>query len=464
MAPPHPLSPWTWLTQIAFVAPLAVFLFVYGPAVGHGFISDDFGWIVQSRIHSLADGIALFEKNHGFYRPIVGLSFAANYALFGNRPLGYGLTNLGLCLFCAVLIVMAFRALGLTRGAALFGAAVWLLNFHGINMALLWVSGRSALLLVATSVAAVLALLRGHVLLSIGSLALALLSKEEAVLLPIVMFGCLYANMRDGRSAISRRAGALLILGVVLDLAVYAWLRTHSGAMTPATAPYYYRFTFSPSLIVRNMAEYADRAGTFAAGVTLLAWAILRPRTVALGVRWRVIGCGIVWVVCGYAITVFLPSRSSLYACFPAVGTALVAAEICSRLWNAAEPKARQAALAAVVIVPTVCAPIYLSRNHRWVDLAKSSTVVLTDIATLTTSLPTGATLVLIDDRSRRINIQSMFGALITDAVALATGRQFHVLVQPPLRDAARSSVEPPCRSCEAVRIRLQDGHLTLSQ
>jgi hypothetical protein len=45
----QPVAPATWLKRIAFVSPLVVFLLVYAPVVGRGFISDDFGWIVQSR-------------------------------------------------------------------------------------------------------------------------------------------------------------------------------------------------------------------------------------------------------------------------------------------------------------------------------------------------------------------------------------------------------------------------------
>jgi hypothetical protein len=136
----------SWLIAAASVMPLGAFLFVYGPAAGHGFISDDFGWIRESRVANLWEAAALFGKNHGFYRPLVALSFAANDAAFGNHPLGYGLTNLALCLLCAGLIALTFQALELPGFAAAFGAAVWLLNFHGINMAILWTSGRTALL------------------------------------------------------------------------------------------------------------------------------------------------------------------------------------------------------------------------------------------------------------------------------------------------------------------------------
>ena len=94
--------------------PFAVFLAVYAPAVGRGFISDDFRWIVESRIDRVADIPTIFSRHTGFYRPVVALTFAADYALFGNRPRGYGLTNLALALACAGL----FAALPFGMGTA----------------------------------------------------------------------------------------------------------------------------------------------------------------------------------------------------------------------------------------------------------------------------------------------------------------------------------------------------------
>jgi hypothetical protein len=43
------------------------------------------------------------------YAPVVGLSFAADDAMFGSHPFGYGVTNLALCLLCAALIATTSR-------------------------------------------------------------------------------------------------------------------------------------------------------------------------------------------------------------------------------------------------------------------------------------------------------------------------------------------------------------------
>jgi hypothetical protein len=40
------------LNGFARALPSAVFLIIYGASVGHGFVADDFGWILDSRVHS----------------------------------------------------------------------------------------------------------------------------------------------------------------------------------------------------------------------------------------------------------------------------------------------------------------------------------------------------------------------------------------------------------------------------
>src|SRR5687767_3524673 len=133
-------------TTAAAAAIAGAFLLIYLPDIGHGFISDDFRWIVESRSSSVADLAALLGSNTGFYRPVVSWSFAADHALWSADAFGYGVTNLVLCLATATALFALARQLALPPAASLAAAAVWLFNFHAVNMALLWLSGRTALL------------------------------------------------------------------------------------------------------------------------------------------------------------------------------------------------------------------------------------------------------------------------------------------------------------------------------
>ena len=89
------------LVAAACAAPFIVFFGVYLPAAGHGFISDDFGWLMHNRISSLSDVWRILRSDNGFYRPVVALSFAANYLTFGLNARAYGVTNVLLAALCA---------------------------------------------------------------------------------------------------------------------------------------------------------------------------------------------------------------------------------------------------------------------------------------------------------------------------------------------------------------------------
>src|SRR5262249_51708846 len=109
----------------------------YLPDLGHGFIKDDFGWIVGARVEHPGDLGSIFRQPVGFYRPLVTLTFTADRALFGLRPFPYGCTNLALLLLAAGLLVRLGARLGLSGGLAILVGALWTFNFHGVNMAVM---------------------------------------------------------------------------------------------------------------------------------------------------------------------------------------------------------------------------------------------------------------------------------------------------------------------------------------
>jgi hypothetical protein len=153
------------LVVAACAVPLLVFLAVYVPASGHGFLKDDFGWILSSRAHSVSGLVQVLKRDNGFYRPVVSLTFTANEWMFGTNPRGYGLSNVALALASALSIMAMARALGLPWGAAGLAAMLWLLNIDGVRGSIRWISGRTYLIL---ATAGATALLRGRFWTSLG--------------------------------------------------------------------------------------------------------------------------------------------------------------------------------------------------------------------------------------------------------------------------------------------------------
>ena len=176
-----------WPEWRAAVEVTAVFLVTYLPGLGRGFIKDDFAWIASNQVTSAGELVGLFTSTADFYRPVVRLSFAADWWLFGIEPLAYGLTNLAILAAGALALRALALALGMPRGAALLAAGLWAFNFHGVDMSLLWISGRTSLLATLFGLLAARSLVVGRPRAAAGWALVAMLSKEDAfVLLPFV--------------------------------------------------------------------------------------------------------------------------------------------------------------------------------------------------------------------------------------------------------------------------------------
>ena len=120
----------TWTAALLL---LTAFLLAYAPDVGHGFVSDDFTWLVTARALLEEPSLSALTSTSNFLRPLVTLSFAVNLWLFAHDPLAYGVINLLLVTGAASLIYLVCRALALETAGALVGAAAWAFNFHGIT-------------------------------------------------------------------------------------------------------------------------------------------------------------------------------------------------------------------------------------------------------------------------------------------------------------------------------------------
>ena len=400
------------LERFACILPTLVFLVVYVPLAGHGFLSDDFRWVLNSHIESFADVFRLFRITDGFYRPLVSLTFGLDRLVFGINPRPYGWTNVGLVLVAALLIRQLAIALGLSKGAGALAASLWFLNFHGINQSILWISGRTSLLVACAGTACAIFIVRRRLLWAAACLALACFAKEEAVTLPFVLTAWLYV-LGQGDTASRVRTMAMWLLGSALVMAGYLALRSQTGAMTPATAPGYYQFTFEPAVVSRNALEYADRAVTTSAIAVLLGLLLLWPKGFRLdSLQRRIVLCAALWLAGGYGITLFLPVRSSLYAIVPSIGACLAAAVVLSAAWQSADMPHRFRALGAAILLPLCLMPAYLARTAS-VPLADFSTQVLRDIRDETRTIPDDATVVVIDDRQH----EDQCGIGVRDAV-----------------------------------------------
>jgi hypothetical protein len=421
----------------------------YAPDAGLGFVKDDAPWIETAveAIHHPASAFAV-DSSGFFFRPLVTASFAADYALHGSTARGYGLTNLLLCFACAGAIALLFRALGLSAVAIATGLLAWALNPHGIAMSVLWISGRTSLLMALCSTLAIFAFLRRQRAVGAALFLAALFAKEDAVAVPLIALACAYAanrlNRREALRALAWMAGAL---------AVYFVLRLRTSAMTPATAPWYYRLLTSPWAIGINGLSYLDRGGTSAAILTLLVFAVYRVEPAPLSRQVRLFAVAVLWFAAGLAITVRIPVRSDLYAVFPSIGAALACAafvDACRSSLPAERLRPRDGLLAVLFVLLLLLVPIYRDRNARFAEPARVSGLTQERLRADLGSLPEHGTIVFQDTPAKFSTFGDAFDGMATSSVRLFTGRPFTAdIVMPP------ETVSP---ADEAARYGLRDG------
>jgi len=444
------------LTVVSLIALAAIYI----PGLGHGLIKDDYAWVAGSQVESWRHLGDLWTRHNGFYRPMVSLSFWANHEMFGVDPGGYGWTNLALFAACIAAVGALARSVGMPPGVSAFTALLWAFNPHGINMAVLWNSGRTALLLVLFTVLCAIEWIGKRPLLAAFWYLLALFSKEESTLLPAVLLVWGYVQERGpGRSAaLVLRSLGLRVLPLAVCLGLYAWLRGQTGAYTPGSAPPFYRLAFDVTTLAANIVQYADRACTLSAVVVLAVWVLVRKRPHLEDQQWRWAVMGLAWLLFGFAITVLLPVRSSLYACFPSIGSVLVAGALLAGFDSHISSRTRRRLALAAVTVTLLLIPVYWSRNARWIQPARvASTVVaeITPVAALADSI------LLIDDMHTRNNLRGAFGTNIQDALRLMTGKQgLRIWVEPPLDGWELAGLVPLTPSERSKTLQLAGGHL----
>jgi len=249
----------------------------------------------------------------------------------------------------------------------------------------------------------------------------ALCAKEEAVALPFILLAWIW--IKDGS-----RPRWRAIAAVTVPLAVYLALRALTPAMTPSTAPSFYQFTAAPVVVIRNAWEYLDRSATLAVVALVLAMIVYRCRPRAdAAARGLLIMMGVWWLGM-FAITIWLPVRSSLYAVCPSAAAAIACALLIDRMRAAAARTLMPlATVLAVLLVAAI--PIYQVRDDLRAEAARVSQRTLNEIEHDLPTLPYSGVVVLHDDPDGFV-FREAFGDLATEALRTRFGRDWNVRIE----------------------------------
>ena len=211
MADVRPLKVDGWSGHLTAVA-LAAFL-TYFNTLGNGFVLDDFGLILFNDAVRAFDAAFLLTSDYwagyegrvsGLYRPLITLSFALEFHLWGERPEFFHLTNTLLHAANALLVYSLGRCLGKT--AIGLGAGLLFATHPLHSEAVAYVAGRADLLASLFALVALNCSLRARQTgkmrwrtLAVLAMAPGLLCKEQAVVFAGLLLGMDWLLWRQGR-------------------------------------------------------------------------------------------------------------------------------------------------------------------------------------------------------------------------------------------------------------------------
>ena len=210
------------LVPIALAAATAAMaVLVYLNALHNPFVYDDHRTILEN-LSIRGPGHLRAILLHDVFRPVVNISYAIDYAVWGLAPLGFHATSVLIHAANVVLLFLLMRKLvadtraepGASANAAAFAtAAIWAVH-PMMTQAVGYTSGRPETLCALFFLGALLAihawLANGRpalVVVAAGCWALALASKEVAVMLPFVLIAYekLVPGGAGGRAGTTRR-------------------------------------------------------------------------------------------------------------------------------------------------------------------------------------------------------------------------------------------------------------------
>lgn len=243
-------------TKTIALALLVLIAAAYIPLIlqQNDFRTDDYYLLTLVKEHGL---VHPFDGRHyGFYsafRVLPMLTFLADYSMHGGSPFGYYLTNLLIHSIAVILLFLllqeVFRRFFSQEGVLVPFLLALIAAFHAdLFYNVLWISNRTESLLLVFHLLAMYAALRwfgerrrAWYALTLGATLLALLSKEQAMHLPLlyVVVGLVFARRGDGALPVRTvlltaiplfiAAGAFFLLRVFHDPAANVMI----GAFSP---------------------------------------------------------------------------------------------------------------------------------------------------------------------------------------------------------------------------------------
>jgi protein O-mannosyl-transferase len=350
-------------------------------------------------VWSFASGEIFFSVD-SYFRPLFNVLLSISYPLFGSAPWGWHLSNVLIHTAATLLVYAVVREITDRYWIAPIAASLFAVHpVHTESVA--WVSGVTDPLMAVFLLSAFCFYLRyrktnrGYLMaLTLGSYLLALLSKETAIALPLVIAYCELSHLNEGAS-LRQRISRVLAMGCLFLAPTVAYFLMRYHALGSLFFPAGPRYPLGPALatvpiaIVKYLLLLLVPTGYnyqhYTAFVVTIRDArffapLLLVAVITGGIMWsksRVLKLGAAWF-----IAMLLPSLAALrqfdqeylvqerYLYAPSIGFCLVLALgiewVANRRWVALRSGMVKVALAVGLVV--VWGSFYMRQNHVWLD------------------------------------------------------------------------------------------------
>jgi hypothetical protein len=366
-------------------------LAVFAPFTGGGFVTDDFAHIARLDARPSLREVVSTPDAFGFYRPVSQASLWLEHRAWGPNAAAFRRTNVVVHALVLVTAYLVARRLLDSTLAATLATLTFLLTPKAHPATVLWISGRAELLMALFVFLAVSCWLRrsaggtrrgAWLAAAAAAYGCALLSKETAVLLPLLLL-CL----RDNTAAWRQRLAAVAPFAAVLAVAL--GLRIGAGALMPLSADEHYNLGNPLAQWIRNLTNYVPRASPAPLALLALVGLPLLVRRVARHDRpaWPLEAAdvaaqarhGAAWFLVFIAPVLGIPLRNELYLYLPVFGVALLAGHLVAPL---AYGRGSMRPAAALVTIVTVAFVAYqVARNMQVRDAAVFSERIVAALA-----------------------------------------------------------------------------------
>ena len=226
---------------------------VYGASVRFGLINYDDAELIlksQSGLNGLLGifkrSVFLDDKGLFLYRPVLSLSFIIDAMIAGTKPWIYHLSNVAFHALTVLMIFRLFLITGHNRTVSFMGGLLFSVH-PAISSAVAWVPGRNDVLLGLFLTGSFYYLIdyfaRGRAysyILSVASFALALFTKENALVFPLLAAAYVFLTKKETPS--DKPKALKVAAGWSTIILLWLVLRAAARSGHPGPAMHYYSF------------------------------------------------------------------------------------------------------------------------------------------------------------------------------------------------------------------------------